>query len=154
MRWESHGFSCHWSEPPKEARKPQLYPAVFTFTSRGKWWLPGNFSMAQLCAACSMRITGYSVEQCRGKLFTITNWDFRVLAKNFECKIQEVKKIKIKYIYTLFFKWALLIILLSIQEILIVFLLFHFINMFCLSLLKLLSFLPQSFIESAFVFVF
>ena len=37
--------------------------SCFTFPSRGKWWLQGNFSMAQLCAACSMRITGFSVEQ-------------------------------------------------------------------------------------------
>ena len=60
--WGTHGFSCHSSEPPMEARKPQLYPAVFTFPSRGKWWLPGNFLIAQLCAACSMRRIGYSVE--------------------------------------------------------------------------------------------
>ena len=57
VKWESHGFSCHSSEPPEEAGKPQLCQAVFTFPSRGEWWLPGNFSMAQLCAACSVRIT-------------------------------------------------------------------------------------------------
>ena len=70
VRWESHGFSCHSSEPPKEARKPQLYPAVFTFPSRGKWWLPGNFLMAQLCAACSIRIIGNSVEPWAVKYFS------------------------------------------------------------------------------------
>ena len=59
-----HGFSCNSSEPPEEARKPQLCPAVFTFPSRGGWWLPGNFSMAQSYAACSMRITGCLVAQC------------------------------------------------------------------------------------------
>ena len=64
VRWESHGFSCHSSEPPEEARKPQLYPAVLIFPSRGKWWLPGNYSTAQSCAACSMIITDYLVEQC------------------------------------------------------------------------------------------
>ena len=61
---ETHGFSCNSSEPPEEAREPQLCPAVFTFLSRGGWWLPGNFSMAQSCAAFSMRITGCLVVQC------------------------------------------------------------------------------------------
>ena len=63
VRSQSHGVSCHSSEPPKEARKPQLYPTVFTFPSRAKWWLLGNFLLAQLCEACSMRVTDYSVEQ-------------------------------------------------------------------------------------------
>ena len=36
VSWESHGFSCHSSEPPEEARKPQAWPAVFTFPSRGQ----------------------------------------------------------------------------------------------------------------------
>ena len=62
--FESNGFSCNSSEPAEEARKPQLCPAVFTFPSRGGWWLPAHFSMAQSCAACSMRLTGYLVAQC------------------------------------------------------------------------------------------
>ena len=39
MSWESHGFSCLLSEPPEEVRKPQPWPAVFTFPSRGQGWL-------------------------------------------------------------------------------------------------------------------
>ena len=35
MSWESHGLSCLSSEPTEEARKPQPWPAVFTFPSRG-----------------------------------------------------------------------------------------------------------------------
>ena len=88
VRWESHGLSCHSSEPPEEARKPQLSPAVFTFPSRGKWWLPGNLSMVQLCAACSMRITGYLVEQCHGYMIsTYKSNIFNVICSHFIHKI-------------------------------------------------------------------
>ena len=69
-----HGFSCHSSEPPKEARMPQPWPDVFTFLSEAddgwsrfflfkasqlvqQWWLPCN----DLNEACSMRIT-YSLD--------------------------------------------------------------------------------------------
>ena len=39
VSWESHGFSCNLSGPPEEAKKPQPWPAVFTFPSRGWVWL-------------------------------------------------------------------------------------------------------------------
>ena len=62
--WESHGFSCHSSEPPEEAQKPQPWTAIFTFPSWGwgrlyqipfvqtgqliqQWLLPCHFWMAQ-----------------------------------------------------------------------------------------------------------
>ena len=32
-------LSRHLSEPPEEARRPQPWPAVFTFPSRGRGWL-------------------------------------------------------------------------------------------------------------------
>ena len=61
---KSYGFSCHSSKPSEEARKPQLCPTVFTFPSRGKWWLPGNFSTAQSYADCFMRINGCLALPC------------------------------------------------------------------------------------------
>ena len=41
-----------------------LSPICGPIPSRGQWWLPGNFLMAQSCAAWSMRITGFLVTQC------------------------------------------------------------------------------------------
>ena len=37
--WECNGSSCCACEPLEEARRPQSWPAVFTFLSRGQGWL-------------------------------------------------------------------------------------------------------------------
>ena len=39
IRWKSHFFSCHLSEPPEETRKPQPRPDVFHFPSTLGGWL-------------------------------------------------------------------------------------------------------------------
>ena len=48
MSQESHGFSCHSSEPSEEAQKPQPWPAIFTFPSRGRGWLEQISSSREL----------------------------------------------------------------------------------------------------------
>ena len=35
--WQFHGFSCHSTEPPEEARKQQPWPTVFPFPSMWMW---------------------------------------------------------------------------------------------------------------------
>ena len=122
MRCESHGFSCRSSEPPKEARKPQLYPVFFTFPSRDKWWLPGTFSMAQLCAPCSMRITGYWVEQWQldlicilghlcicfggfGISVSVQDNFFPLMSRNQNRFLLNAQQIKVCYIQCFLFLW-------------------------------------------------
>ena len=87
VRWQSHAFSCHATELPEEARKPQLawLPGQLVYAVDGCsnfplfkagqfiqqcartfcWWrIPGNFWMAQSLAACSMIITFSLEQQC------------------------------------------------------------------------------------------